>query len=153
MIHLYPLATILTDIFDQTVNQEIIDSQGSIAYRRIRKKVPAKAAEISGALELEPKAVSTGPQLGLNYDMRWQDLYLGYSPPKKQIPFNEFQKSNLSSQNRSVSFIQEKTVQFTNSVVTGAISCCCLVKRNSECSELDGYLPQFFSCSFQVVSP
>lgn len=133
------------DIFDQNVNQEIIDNQGSIAYGRIRKKVPAKAVEISGALELEPKAVSAGPQLG--WIRTWDGkIYTWGIPPPKQIPFNEFQQSNLSGQNRSVSFNQEKPVQFTNSVVTQAISCCCLVKRNSECSELDG-----ISRSFSLV--
>jgi len=73
MIHLYPLATILTDIFDQNVNQEII-----------RKKVPAKAVEISGALELEPKAVSTGPQFSVELGHEMERSIPGVFPPQNR---------------------------------------------------------------------
>lgn len=73
MIHLYPLANDFYHIFDQNVNQYVASA----------KKVPAKAVEISGALELEPKAVSTGPQLG--WIRTWDDkIYTWGIPPENR---------------------------------------------------------------------
>ena len=153
MIH---FSKIPTTCFDQNVNQEIIDNQGpmaSVASIASTKKVPAKAVEISGALELEPKAVSTGPQW-LGWIRTWDDkicfryiyiyTFCRVFPPNK-ILFNEFQKSNLSGQNRSVSLHPRKAVQLTNNVFMAAISCYCLVKRISKYSELDLYFPLYVS--------